>query len=94
VAGAALTPVRIGTAGWALPKPLRKGGSTGEPVLTQYAARFDAVEINSSFYRPHRRSTYERRRASVPESFRFSVKLPKTITPPARPGRTRSRCKL
>jgi uncharacterized protein YecE (DUF72 family) len=80
VAGAALTTVRIGTAGWALPKTLRGGGSTGGPVLAQYAARFDAVEINSSFYRPHRRSTYERWRDSVPESFRFSVKLPKTIT--------------
>lgn len=80
MAGAALTTVRIGTAGWALPKALRKGGSTGGPVLRQYAARFDAVEINSSFYRPHRRSTYERWRASVPESFRFSVKLPKIIT--------------
>jgi uncharacterized protein YecE (DUF72 family) len=48
--------------------------------LERYAARFDAVEINSSFHRPHRPATYARWRDSVPESFRFSVKVPKTIT--------------
>jgi uncharacterized protein YecE (DUF72 family) len=80
VAGAALTPVRIGTAGWALPKALRDSQLASKSVLEQYALRFDAVEINSSFYRPHRRSTYERWRASVPEEFRFSVKLPRAIT--------------
>ena len=49
-------------------------------MIERYAARFDAVEINSSFHRPHRRSTYERWAASVPASFRFAVKLPRTIT--------------
>jgi uncharacterized protein YecE (DUF72 family) len=41
---------------------------------------FDAAEINSTFHRPHRAATYERWAASVPASFRFSVKLPRTIT--------------
>jgi len=41
---------------------------------------FDAAEINSTFHRPHRAATYERWAASVPPSFRFSVKLPRTIT--------------
>jgi uncharacterized protein YecE (DUF72 family) len=80
VASAALTALRIGTAGWALPKALRVSQSIHKSMLEQYAELFDAVEINSSFYRPHRRSTYERWRASVPRSFRFSVKVPKTIT--------------
>jgi uncharacterized protein YecE (DUF72 family) len=80
VAGTALTTVRIGTAGWALPKTLRVAQSAHKSVLEQYAELFDAVEINSSFYRPHRRATYERWRASVPQSFRFSVKVPKMIT--------------
>jgi len=80
VAGAALTTVRIGTAGWALPKALRVSHAASSSVLEQYAALFDAVEINSSFYKPHRRSTYERWRASVPESFRFAVKLSRVIT--------------
>jgi uncharacterized protein YecE (DUF72 family) len=38
------------------------------------------VEINSSFHRSHRASTWQRWRDSVPEAFRFSVKLPKAIT--------------
>ena len=46
----------------------------------RYAARFPAVEINSSFYRPHRHSTYAKWAASVPATFRFSVKIPKAIT--------------
>lgn len=41
---------------------------------------FDAVEINSSFYRPHQRNTYARWAGSVPDDFRFSVKVPRTIT--------------
>jgi uncharacterized protein YecE (DUF72 family) len=43
-----------------------------------------AVEINSSFYRPHKRSTYERWAASTPPGFRFAVKVPRTITHNAR----------
>ncbi|MDB5695047.1 MAG: hypothetical protein JWN21_590 [Sphingomonas bacterium] len=53
-------------------------------ALQRYAARFGAVEINSSFHRPHRRATYERWAASVPPGFRFAAKLPKTITHGAR----------
>jgi uncharacterized protein YecE (DUF72 family) len=48
--------------------------------LRRYAAVFDATEINSSFYRPHLRVTYERWADSVPEAFRFTVKVPRTIT--------------
>jgi len=72
--------VRIGTAGWALPAPVRDAFPEAPSNLARYAGRFDAVEINSSFHRPHRRATYERWAASVPDHFRFAVKLPKTIT--------------
>ena len=41
---------------------------------------FNAVEINSSFYRPHRASTYARWSQSVPDEFRFAVKVPKSVT--------------
>lgn len=58
----------------------------GESHLVRYATRFDAVEINSSFYRRHRAATYARWAASVPDAFRFSVKLPKTITHTTRLG--------
>ena len=50
------------------------------PSLQRYAARFSAVEINSSFYRPHRPSTYARWADTVPSTFKFAVKIPKAIT--------------
>jgi uncharacterized protein YecE (DUF72 family) len=49
-------------------------------LLQRYAAVFSAVEINSSFHRPHRPATYARWAASVPGHFRFSVKLPRSVT--------------
>ena len=48
--------------------------------MQRYAAHFDGVEINSSFHRPHRRSTWLRWAESVPDHFRFSAKIPKTIS--------------
>jgi uncharacterized protein YecE (DUF72 family) len=38
------------------------------------------AEINSSFYRPHKLTTWERWRDSVPADFKFSVKVPRAIT--------------
>jgi uncharacterized protein YecE (DUF72 family) len=38
------------------------------------------VEINSTFYRLHRVATFERWAASVPRAFRFSIKIPRTVT--------------
>lgn len=49
-------------------------------MLARYAKVLPAVEINSTFYRPHRASTFERWAASVPRAFRFSAKIPQTIT--------------
>lgn len=72
--------VRIGCAGWSLPSAHRAAFGEGESQLARYATRLSAVEINSSFYRPHRRQTYERWAAGTPADFAFSVKLPKTIT--------------
>ncbi len=71
--------VLIGCAGWSLPRSEPADLSPGSH-LERYASRFDAVEINSSFHRPHRPSTYARWSASVPPAFRFSVKVPKGIT--------------
>lgn len=72
--------VRTGTAGWSIASAHRHLAGTGASGLERYATLFDAVEINSSFYRPHRRETYVRWADSVPAHFRFSVKLPRTIT--------------
>lgn len=70
----------IGIAGWALEKSLQPLFPPGGTHLQRYAGRFDLVEINSSFYRPHKPETYRRWADSVPEGFRFSAKVPKEIT--------------
>lgn len=75
---------RIGCAGWSIGRHDAALFDDGDSVLARYATRFDCVEINSSFYRPHRPATYARWAASVPAAFRFSVKLPRTITHDAR----------
>lgn len=75
-----MPPVYVGCAGWSLPRehwPLFTADGTH---LQRYASQLTAVEINSSFYRPHRPQTYARWAESVPATFRFSVKMPKLIT--------------
>jgi uncharacterized protein YecE (DUF72 family) len=73
-------PIRIGTAGWNVPSLHLDQVPPGGSHLERYAGRLNAVEINSSFYRPHRRATYQRWAQSVPDDFRFAVKMPKSIT--------------
>ncbi|HEX5071698.1 MAG TPA: DUF72 domain-containing protein [Gemmatimonadaceae bacterium] len=75
-----MTPYRIGCAGWAIPKAHKSEFPAEGSHLQRYAARFPAVEINSSFYQPHRPATWSRWAQSVPHDFRFSAKVPKTIT--------------
>ena len=70
----------VGTAGWAIPKPVAGEFSAVGALLTRYATRFNGVEINSTFYRSHRAATYARWRDSVPTHFRFVVKLRRTIS--------------
>src|SRR5947209_4980281 len=72
--------VRLGIAGWAIRREHSHRFAEVGSHLQRYATLFKAVEINSCFYRPHRRTTYERWAASVPDTFRFAVKLPKAIT--------------
>jgi uncharacterized protein YecE (DUF72 family) len=75
-----MTAIKIGTAGWSIPRQNSDSFPVNGSALERYASRFPVVEINSSFHRPHRSSTWERWRDSVPAAFRFSVKLPKQIT--------------
>ncbi|HUQ47170.1 MAG TPA: DUF72 domain-containing protein [Gemmatimonadaceae bacterium] len=74
----------VGTAGWSVPQPLREKFPETGTQLERYASVLKAVEINSSFHRSHMADTYQRWAISVPDEFRFSVKLPKTITHVAR----------
>jgi uncharacterized protein YecE (DUF72 family) len=72
--------IHLGVAGWNIRREHAHRFPSEGSHLERYAAQFNAVEINSCFYRPHRLATYERWAASVPEHFRFAVKLPKVIT--------------
>lgn len=72
--------IYIGTAGWSIPRDQQHQFPSGDSHLARYARVLPAVEINSTFYRPHRAATFERWAATVPRSFRFSVKVPSAIT--------------
>ncbi len=72
--------LRIGCAGWTIPRVSAGAFPAEGSHLERYAAVMNTVEINSSFYRPHQPKTYARWADSVPAGFRFSVKLPRTIT--------------
>jgi uncharacterized protein YecE (DUF72 family) len=72
--------IRVGTAGWSIP---RVSGFRFDPAgthLQRYATRLRCAEINSSFYRPHAAATYAKWRDNTPPEFRFAVKTPRTIT--------------
>lgn len=79
--GLSTKPVlRVGCAGWSVPALPAHVRTPARSRLQRYADQFDAVEINSSFYRLHRHATYARWAQSVPEDFRFSAKMPRTIS--------------
>lgn len=73
-------PIYIGCAGWSIPRRHVEHFATDGSHLERCAGRFNAVEINSSFYRAHRPQTYAKWAACVPDQFRFAVKIPKRIT--------------
>ncbi|HXT68129.1 MAG TPA: DUF72 domain-containing protein [Vicinamibacterales bacterium] len=72
--------MRIGTAGWSIPRVSAFRFEGSGTHLQRYARALSCVEINSSFYRPHAAATYARWRDSTPPDFRFAVKMPRAIT--------------
>jgi uncharacterized protein YecE (DUF72 family) len=72
--------LRIGTAGWTIPKQHAPHFPASGSHLERCSQGFSGIEINSSFHRPHQQKTWQRWAASTPAGFRFSVKLPKAIT--------------
>jgi uncharacterized protein YecE (DUF72 family) len=75
-----LDRIWVGLAGWSNPPGKRAHRDADESHLSYYARHYSCVEINSSFYRSHRAATYARWRDATPETFRFSLKMPKSIT--------------
>ncbi|HZG07629.1 MAG TPA: DUF72 domain-containing protein [Allosphingosinicella sp.] len=74
------TSLRIGTAGWSIARDCASSFPDEGNGLARYSTQFRCAEINSSFHRSHRASTWLRWAAEVPEDFRFSAKLSKEIT--------------
>lgn len=82
--------IAIGTAGWSIPRASAPAFAGGGRHLERYARVLPCVEIDTSFYRPHRTATYARWADETPAGFRYAVKLPKAITHEARFRRARA----
>ena len=72
--------IRIGTAGWSIPRAAALRFESAGTHLERYSRLLRCAEINSSFHRPHATATYVKWRDSTPVDFRFAVKMPRTIT--------------
>ncbi len=72
--------VRIGTAGWSIPRAVAAEFPGEGSHLARYARVLQGAEINTSFYRSHRPEVYAKWAAQTPPGFRFAVKLPRSIT--------------
>ena len=72
--------VRIGTAGWSIPRAAAFRFESAGTHLERYSLLLRCAEINSSFHRPHAAGTYAKWRDSTPPDFRFAVKMPRALT--------------
>lgn len=72
--------IRIGCAGWDIPRALADAFGPGDSRLQRYATRLNAVEINTSFYKSHRRKAYAGWAAAVGLDFRFGVRMSQQAT--------------
>ncbi len=72
--------IRIGTAGWSIPRSAAALAPGEGSHLERYARTLACAEINSSFYRPPMTSTWRKWAAAVSADFQLSVKAPRAIT--------------
>lgn len=66
--------IQIGLCGWDS-RSLYEPGIRPQDKLSIYSAIYSTVEVNSTFYNFPRPATIEKWHATVPEDFRFSIKL-------------------
>jgi uncharacterized protein YecE (DUF72 family) len=74
--------IRLGCSGWSYDhwrEPVY-AGAPPRTWLSQYARRFDTVEINSTFYRLPRRSAVAGWADQTPDGFCFAVKVSRYLT--------------
>ena len=95
MAGAKMSPFRIGTCGYSYPGTPPEGWSgvfypksrgTRVDELEFYATYFNAVEINSTFYRPATPAMAQGWVRRTPEDFEFAVKAWQKFTHPKKLG--------
>lgn len=82
-AGSPVGVIRIGCSGWSYGDwrgRFYPAGLAPARWLEHYAATFDTVEVNATFYRLARRSTVERWLTQVPDGFCFAVKASRYLT--------------
>jgi uncharacterized protein YecE (DUF72 family) len=75
--------IRVGTMGWSYGfwvGNFYPEGVDSRGLLSEYAKRFDTVEIDSTFYRIPSQSTVGEWKAQTPGDFVFSAKFPRRIT--------------
>ncbi|MFN3306653.1 MAG: DUF72 domain-containing protein, partial [Candidatus Kapaibacteriota bacterium] len=75
--------IYVGTSGWAFPKwvgILYPSDLPQRKWLNFYSQVFNCVEVNSTFYRLFKISTYSNWLKSVGENFRFIIKIPQEIS--------------
>lgn len=72
----------IGTSGWNYPgwRDVFYGDCPQRQWLSFLAQRFNAVEVNATFYRLQRRETFARWAAQTPPPFRFAIKAHRYLT--------------
>jgi uncharacterized protein YecE (DUF72 family) len=78
-----MKPVRIGCSGWnyaAWRELFYPKGLPANRWLEHYAAHFDTVEVNSTFYRLPKREAVARWVTQVPEDFVFTIKASRYLT--------------
>ena len=75
--------IRIGTSGWSYDHwdgVLYPHGTPPHDRLARYVQEFDTVELNASFYRWPRESTFTSWRRRLPNGFGMSVKAPRGLS--------------
>lgn len=78
-----MKPVRIGCSGWMYDDWRGRLYPASEPKrrwLELYAARFDTVEVNATFYRLQHREAVDAWVRQTPEGFTFAVKASRYLT--------------
>jgi uncharacterized protein YecE (DUF72 family) len=75
--------IRVGTSGWSYDHwrgDFYPDGLAKNRWFDFYAARFNTVEVNSTFYRSFKDSTYQNWRNRAPKDFRYVLKVPRLIS--------------